>query len=87
MGEIILELFEPCVIERLGDAYNRNDRYKKAIEDETILFTQLQKSLTDEQLKMVMEYNNAVSKTLGICEKLAYRQGMRDFAAILYLDN
>ena len=86
MGESILELFEPCIIERLGDAYNRNDRYKKAIENETRLFTQLQKSLTEDQFKMVIEYNSAVSKTLGICEKLAYRQGMRDVAAILYLE-
>ena len=87
MEESILDLFEPCIIERLGNAYNRNEGYKKAIEEETRLFTCLQKNLTEDQLALVNEYGSAVSKTLGICEKLAYSQGMRDLTAILYLEN
>lgn len=41
--------------------------------------------LTENQQKLLEEYFNAVNVTVSVLEKLAYRQGIRDLAAILGL--
>lgn len=41
---------QPCIIDRLGRIYNSDSEYKKSIERETILFSQLEKHLTESQI-------------------------------------
>ena len=41
------------------------------------------KPFTGEQMDVVEEYYTAISSTMGICELLAYKQGMKDMASIL----
>lgn len=84
MEKNILETSQPNIIERLGEAYSRNGNYKAALEKEKALAGRLKESLTEEQMAIVEEYHTAISSTMGICELLAYRQGMRDMADILY---
>ena len=83
MNETFFDEFQSSIIERLGKVYDCNSEYKKGIEKEIELFNQLKKSFTKEQMNMVEDYQKAVYTTLGVCELLAYKQGMRDLAIIL----
>lgn len=77
------EEMQPCIMDRLGRIYNRDSEYKQSIEKEMELFSQLEANLTENQIQMVKTYQGALCATLGICEMLSYRQGMRDLADIL----
>ena len=79
-----IDLYNLSITERLGRIYNNHEEYKKSIQNEQEIFEKLQESLTEKQLKIAVEYHTAANATISICERLAYRQGMRDFAAILY---
>lgn len=79
-----MELFSLGIAERLENSYAHSEEYKISLKKEHELFTQLQQILNEEQLKIVIEYQTAISSTTGICEKLAYQQGMRDLISILY---
>lgn len=83
MDNGIMGAFEPYISEQLGEIYNRNYDYKEAIISEYEIFERLQKDLTEEQKQTLEEYQEATSHTCGICEKLAYRQGMRDMVFLL----
>lgn len=83
MEKNILEAFQHNIMERLGEIYWRDDGYRAALEREKELAGRLKESLTEEQMAMVEEYHTAISSTMGICELLAYRQGMKDMASIL----
>lgn len=78
---------QPNLSERLGRFYSRDCEYKEALERETELFSELGKDLSDAQLQRIKDYQNAVSATWGICEMIAYRQGMRDMAALIGIEN
>lgn len=83
MEKNILEAFQPNIMERLGEIYWRDGGYREAFEKEKELAERLKEIFTGEQMAMVEEYNTAISSTMGICELLAYRQGMKDMASIL----
>ena len=83
MEKNILEAFQPNIMERLGEIYWRDGGYREAFEKEKELAGRLKEIFTEEQMAMVEEYNTAISSTMGICELLAYRQGMKDMASIL----
>ena len=83
MEKDILEAFQPNIIERLGEIYWQDDSYRAAIEKEKELAERLKETLTGEQMAIVEEYHTAISSTMGICELLAYRQGLKDMAFIL----
>lgn len=83
MRENILDEFQSNIMERLGNIYNNNNEYKKSLAKEIKLFNQLQNNFNREQMNMVEDYQKAMCATMGICELLAYRQGMRDLASIL----
>ena len=78
---------QPNLSERLGRFYSRDCEYKEALERETELFSELVKDLSDDQLQRIKYYQNAVSATWGICEMIAYRQGMRDMVALTGIEN
>lgn len=79
----IPETLRAALLERLGEVYCRNSGYREHIRKEEELLRRLEESLTEEQMAMVEEYHTAISSTMGICELLAYRQGMKDMADIL----
>lgn len=79
----IPETLRAALLERMGEVYCRNSAYREHIRKEEELLKQLEESLTEEQMAMVEEYHSAISSTMGICELLAYRQGMKDMADIL----
>ena len=77
------QLFGLAVTDRLAQIYSQNNGYKEGIDKETKLYLQLKESLTEEQMEIVDKYHAAICSTMGMCELLAYRQGMRDLYAIL----
>jgi len=84
MEKTIFEAFQPGLIERLGECYCQNEDYKQELEKEKELAGQLKETLTEGQMALVEEYHASLSATMGVCELLAYRQGMRDMVSILY---
>lgn len=70
-------------MERLGECYCQNDSYKQSLKKEKKIAGRLKESLTEEQMALVEEYHAAIYGTVGTCELLAYRQGMKDMVPIL----
>ncbi len=87
MNKEFLNEMQPNLSERLGRFYSRDCEYKEAIKREMGLFEKLGKSLSEDQLQLIKDYQNAVYATWGICEMIAYRQGMRDMAALIGIEN
>ena len=83
MEKNILEAFQPNIVERLGEVYWRDDGYRAAFEKEKELANRVRETFSGEQMDIVEEYHSAISATMGICELLAYRQGMKDMVSIL----
>ena len=83
MEKNILKAFQPNIVERLGEVYWRDDGYRAAFEKEKELANRVRETFSGEQMDIVKEYHSAISATMGICELLAYRQGMKDMASIL----
>ncbi len=44
---------QPCIIDRLGRIYNSDSKYKKSIEAETKILSQLKEHLTESQMQLV----------------------------------
>lgn len=83
MESNIPETLQAGILERLGEVYSRNGIYREALAREKEAAECLKETLTEEQMAMVEEYHAAISATMGVCELLAYRQGMKDMADIL----
>ena len=85
--ELITELLMP---ERVGDAIQKDERYKAAITEERRLFELLENSLNEEQREALMAYFNAASDTAACMESFVYKQGMKDLLSLfrsLSVDN
>lgn len=85
MGNDIFTALEPVITERLNNVFSQDQGYKQAVQEENIVYGKLMEGLTENQQKLLEEYFNAVNVTVSVLEKLAYRQGIRDLAAILGL--
>lgn len=84
MEKNIFKALQRDLMERLGECYCQDEGYKRSIRREAELSKRMKGSLSEEQAALAEEYHSAVSATMCICELLAYRQGMRDMADILY---
>ena len=82
-----LNEIQPIITERLGRFYNQDYEYKNALNKENKSFKRLEEILPENQLQIAKDYQSAICSTLGICEMIAYRQGMRDMAALLGIEN
>lgn len=80
------EEMQPYIMNRIKRICNSDSDYKKSVNTETELLNQLEENLTDGQIQLVKSYHDALCDTLGICEMLSYRQGMRDLAGILGIE-
>lgn len=83
MEEDIFELLDPIITERLSVVYNQDESYKQAMGKEAELYEQLKQKLTEEQGQLLDEYFAAVGATFAICEKITYRQAMKDLASFI----
>lgn len=83
MNANFFDAMQPSILERLSRMYVDDCEYQQSIKNETEVYEQLEKEVSEEQIKMIKEYQSALYATWGICESLAYRQGMRDMAEIL----
>ena len=87
MNTEFLNDMQPNLTERLSRFYCRDYEYKEALKREDELFGRLEKSFSEDQLQMIRDNQNAVYATWGVCEIIAYRQGMRDMAALIGIEN
>ena len=78
----ILEDLMPYLTDRLSRAYNKNSEYRQAVENESRIYEQLKEGLTDEQRRQLEGYFSATKETAGVCEKLAYQQGIKDLFSV-----
>lgn len=81
--EQLPEMFQTDISEQMGKIYSRNAGYNKKIKKEEELMECLMQRFSKDEIQLVEEYHAAICDTMGICEFLAYRQGMRDLFAIL----
>lgn len=72
------ELVSPYVIEKLGEVYQKDERYRNLLKEEDLLYEKLSEELTDEQVEHLEKYFEASVVTVARREILAYIQGMRD---------
>lgn len=87
MIEDFFKDFTSCIMERLGKVYTCDNEYKHFSKEERELAEELERTLSKDHLELVKKYQIAVSATMGVCELLAYRQGMRDMGAIMGINN
>ncbi|MCM1217826.1 MAG: hypothetical protein NC548_25320 [Lachnospiraceae bacterium] len=83
VGKNFFKETEPCLRERLGRVYMNDEEYRESARKEAEYIGRMEKAFTESQFEMVRECHILQYGTLGICEMLAYRQGMRDMAEIL----
>ncbi len=83
MEKDFFDEIQPSLLDRLGRVYSSDSGYLESVSMETEAFRHLEESFTESQLEMIKGYRDAIYRTGGVCELLAYRQGMRDLAAIL----
>lgn len=85
MRENFFEAMQSGIVERLGKIYNEDDEYLKKLDRENELEKQMEDVLPRKYRKVVEEYHDAVCASWGVCELLAYQQGMRDLADMLQI--
>ncbi|MCI9298727.1 MAG: hypothetical protein HFI10_14980 [Lachnospiraceae bacterium] len=83
MRKNYFEEMQTCIMERLGKIYNEDDEYLRKLDRENELERQMENVLPRKYRKVVEEYHDAVCDSWGVCEMLAYQQGMRDLADML----
>ena len=84
MDENIFNALEPIMVERMNDAFNKSMEYQQAVAKEGELYENLQGGVAEELRGQLEEYFALSSATTAISEKIAYIQGMKDMAAILF---
>lgn len=82
----ILDDLEIIMGDRLNDALNKSTEYQQAITIESNLYELLNSKLPEQYHELLEKYCEALSETTAICEKIAYRQGLRDLTHILFQD-
>jgi len=75
----ILEALMPYLVDRLSRVYGRSGEYRQAVEKESRAYEGLKRGLEVGQGDQLDEYFAATRATAGICEKLAYQQGIKEF--------
>lgn len=72
------KLVNPCVMEKLGEVYQKDGRYLKLLKDEELRYEKLYRGLTEGKAEELKQYFEAVIATAARKEKLTYIQGMKD---------
>lgn len=76
------DLVNPCTIERLGEVYCKDEKYKKLITEEDALYEELSEQLPDEEADILEKYFEATNAVSARKEILTYIQGMKDMFAL-----
>lgn len=75
-------LVNTYTIERLGEVYRKDEKYKKLITEEDTLYEELIEQLPDEEADKLEKYFEATNATSARKEILTYIQGMKDMFAL-----
>ncbi|MDE6220843.1 MAG: hypothetical protein K2G51_10540 [Lachnospiraceae bacterium] len=86
MRDTTFDMIENLMADHLDNALHESTEYKEALSAAGEIFEKLKTELTKEQQELLDQYFILSSETTAICEKIAYRQGMRDLFKILFQD-
>ena len=82
MKENAFETIETFMADHLKDALDESVEYKEALSAASKAYENLKTVLTDEQTVLLEQYFILAA----ICEKIAYRQGLRDLLKTLFAE-
>ncbi len=86
MSDNTFDILERLMADHLDTALHESTEYKEALSAANEIFEKLKMELTKEQQELLDQYFILSSETTAICEKIAYRQGLRDLFKILFQD-
>ena len=86
MKENAFDDLEILMADNVKNALHKSAEYQNALSAAGELYEKLKMELTREQQELLDQYLASVNKTTAICEKIAYRQGLRDLIKILFQD-
>lgn len=75
---------ELLMADHLDNALHESTEYKESLSAASEVFEKLKAELTQEQQELLDQYFILSGETTAICEKIAYRQGLRDLFKILF---
>ena len=79
MTEYDLEEFvNPCVVEKLAAAYEKDETYMKLLKESDLIYDKLLEDLSDEQAELLEQYFEATVATTARRDTLTYIQGMKN---------
>lgn len=61
--ELMKQLLNPYITERLGEVYRKDEEYQKRLKAEDLIYESLSGKLTDEQAEQLEEYFAAANAT------------------------
>lgn len=76
--EVMNILTEYTTNERLSKFIMQNEEYRTALQTEEEQYNALDKTLTDEQKRLMDLFATASSATIAITQKIIYQQGLKD---------
>ena len=84
MEESVLELITQALTEnRITDKVYQSEEYKRAKEEEGKVYNTLISDLNEEQKQRLDDFIGSTTWSAAIWERMAYKQGMRDFLELL----
>lgn len=86
MKDSVLEDLSIMISDRLNEAFNQSEEYKEAVCAESDLYEQLKNGISEDNQQLLEQYFEAASATTAVCEAIAYRQALRDFFKVLFID-
>lgn len=81
--DIMEQLLNPFVVDRLAEIYTKDEEYQNRLKEEDLIYQKLLDKLTDEQAEELEQYFVATTATAARKETLTYTQGMKDLLALL----
>ncbi|MDE6991510.1 MAG: hypothetical protein K2P42_12755 [Lachnospiraceae bacterium] len=86
MKENAFETIETFMADHLKDALDESVEYKEALSAANKARENLKTALTGEQTALLEQYFILADEASAICEKIAYRQGLRDLLKTLFAE-
>lgn len=81
--DLMEELLNPFVVDRLADVYSKDEEHQKRLKEEDLIYQKLSEELSDGQAEELEQYFIATSSTASRKETLTYIQGMKDLLKLL----
>lgn len=84
MKDTTFDTLEALMADHLDNALHESTVYQESLSATNKLLEKLKEELTKEQRELFDQYLVSSKETSALCEKIAYRQGLRDLFKILF---